>query len=76
MNLQIDTITLKDGGKMDVIRDIETVRKLVDELNECADALRALHDLQNGPPLLRQPHQNDWNQAMNLAHNILKKLNK
>jgi hypothetical protein len=29
MNLQIETVTLKDGSRMDVVRDIEAVRRLV-----------------------------------------------
>lgn len=29
MNIQIETITLKDGSKMDVIRDVKAVKKLM-----------------------------------------------
>jgi hypothetical protein len=29
MNIQIETVTLKDGSRMDVIRDIQAVRRLV-----------------------------------------------
>ena len=34
MNIQIETITLKDGSKMDVIRDIEAVRRMTNAMRE------------------------------------------
>lgn len=33
MNLQIETLTLSNGGKVDAIRDVEMVSKLIDASN-------------------------------------------
>lgn len=40
MNLQIETITVANGGRMDVIRDIEKVRKLLSAAESLANRLR------------------------------------
>lgn len=34
MNIQIETITLKDGSKIDVIRDVKAVKKLIKRLEK------------------------------------------
>jgi hypothetical protein len=55
MHLQIETITTKDGGKLDVIRDIEAVRRAIaiaekgnntnekENLRLCLELTEALH---------------------------------
>jgi hypothetical protein len=52
-------------------------RKLERDLNQCADALRRLHDAQCGAPI-PAPHKyyDDWCKAMADAMVILGKLNK
>jgi hypothetical protein len=40
VNLQIETITVANGGRMDVIRDIETVQKLVAIAEKAMQSLR------------------------------------
>lgn len=50
MNIQVETITLKDGSKMDVIRDIEKVRKVCVIASELAQRLR-LWSTPDGQPL-------------------------
>jgi len=40
MNIQIETVTLADGSKMDVIRDLEKVQKVMDIGGNLATCLR------------------------------------
>ena len=40
MNIQIETITAANGGKMDVIRDVEKIRSVVDAAEALAARLR------------------------------------
>lgn len=47
---------------------------LGEELNKALDALRVLHDYQNGPPL--EKYEKQWNQAMTVAENLLAQHNK
>ena len=44
-----------------------------DQLRDALDALRALYDEQNGPPLLAPRHRKAWEEAMRRAGEILKK---
>ena len=39
--------------------------------DEVIEALQALHDVQNGPPLIK--YEKDWNEAMELAQKVLAK---
>ena len=41
------------------------------EDREAIEALQALHDVQNGPPLIK--YEKDWNEAMELAQKVLSK---
>jgi hypothetical protein len=43
MILQIETITVANGGRMDVIRDIETVKKLVAIAEKAMLSIRDFH---------------------------------
>ena len=42
-------------------------------LRDALDALRALYDEQNGPPMLAPRHRKAWEEAMRRAAEILKK---
>lgn len=50
MNLQIETITLANGGKIDVIRDIDKVERLIASAEHLASRLR-LWSISNGDML-------------------------
>lgn len=50
MNLQIETLTRIDGARMDVIRDIEKVTRLIDVAEQLASRLR-LWKISNGEML-------------------------
>jgi hypothetical protein len=58
------------GGMRDRARQIER------DLIECADALRALRECQNGAPSFKKQDLDDWNKAMAAADAILAKLGK
>ena len=51
---------------------IRTRLDLADEAAEAVAALRELHDLQNGPPLIRDEAR--WREAMVKAEAVLRKL--
>ena len=48
MRIQIETITLKDGSKMDVIRDIDGVCKMASKLEDAQQAIKALLQCDHG----------------------------
>lgn len=54
------------------IQDDARVR-LVESLAEALEALRLLHDFQNGCPL--EKYESQWNKAMRLAVKVLEKNN-
>ena len=49
-----------------------TIEQLQAELDKALKALRNLHDVQNGPPLLR--HEKQWQAAYDEAGNVLEKM--
>lgn len=42
MNIKVETITLKDGSKIDVIRDVKAVKKLLKRLEKAEAVCNAL----------------------------------
>lgn len=60
MNIYIETVTLQDGSKMDVIRDIEQVKKLTDIARHQSQILGMIGswwDAKNGLLLTEFPDQ-------------------
>ncbi len=55
-------------------RLVDRNKKLFALVNELADALRSLHDMQNGPPLWREEEK--WKKAMAVAIELLRRTEK
>ena len=74
LRTKISIIDMLDRGRVCIV---DTVRSLVDERDEAAEAiieltecLRELHDLQNGPPL--PSFEERWSRCMGKAAQLLK----
>ena len=66
-------VVFKNGREImydfyDIAKANEIIEK---ELKTVYDALEALYDVQNGPPLVR--YEKEWNEAMKLAGSVIKK---
>ena len=48
MNIQIETVMLKDGSRIEVIRDVEKVRRVVEAAEYLAARLRTWRDSTGG----------------------------
>ncbi len=48
--IKVETVTLHDGSKMDVIRDVEAVERLIEAGNELHKRLQAWCKFIGGPP--------------------------
>lgn len=55
--------------KKPLLEDVEWLDE--SENDQAIEALQALHDVQNGPPLVKC--EKDWNEAMKLAQEVLSK---
>ena len=53
---------------------LSEIARLKSERDQCANALRALRECQNGAPSFKKQDLDDWNKAMTAADAILAKL--
>ena len=67
-----DKLMMMHVSERDVLRFLATIRDRDERIQGLATALRDLHDIQNGPPLIKCT--NEWNEIIARAIKLLKEV--